>query len=206
MAEKIGIMGGTFDPVHIGHMVMASFAADEFCLDKVVFIPNGNPPHKRAFGDKMYRFDMTRLAVSDDERFSVSDFEISKESYSYAVDTVSHFAENGDKIYFIIGADSFYDLTTWHDFKNLVKKCAFIAFDRKSSGGKNIKHENIVSDIENFNKKYGAEVYYAKMPFIDVSSTMIRQRVSEGKSIKYLTCESVEKYIYQHNLYSEKEE
>lgn len=206
MTEKIGIMGGTFDPVHIGHMVMASFAADEFCLDKVIFIPNGNPPHKKAHGGKMYRFDMTRIAVSEDERFSVSDFEISKESYSYAVDTVSHFAKSGRKIYFIIGADSFYDLTTWHDFENLVKKCAFIAFDRKSANQKNIKHENIVSDIEKFNKKYGAEIYFAKMPYIDVSSTLIRQRVSEGKSIKYLTQSGVEKYIYQHNLYSEKEE
>lgn len=206
MAEKIGIMGGTFDPVHIGHMVMASFAADEFCLDKVIFVPNGNPPHKKAYGAKMYRFDMTCLAVSEDKRFSVSDFEISKDSYSYAVDTVSHFAENGDKIYFIIGADSFYDLTTWHDFENLVKKCAFITFDRKNTAEKSIIHENIVSDIENFNEKYGAEVYCAKMPNIDVSSTLIRQRIAKGKSIKYLTCESVEKYIYQHNLYCEKEE
>lgn len=201
MADRIGIMGGTFDPVHIGHMIMASFAADEFKLDKVIFVPNGNPPHKKVNCGKIQRLDMTYLAANSNPKFSVSDFEISKQGYCYTIDTVRHFKQNGDKIFFIIGADSFYDLTKWNRFDLLVRECAFIAFDRIDS-----MHENIVSDIEEFNKKYGAEICYAKMPFIDVSSTLIRKRVSEGKSIKYLTCESVENYIFEHNLYSEKEE
>lgn len=201
MTEKIGIMGGTFDPVHIGHMIMASFAADEFCLDKVIFVPNGNPPHKKAFGDKMYRFDMTKLAVAENKKFFVSDFEISKDGYCYAIDTVRHFKKQDAKIYFIIGADSFYDLTTWHNFELLVRECAFIAFDRNGR-----MHKNFAEDIEKFNKKYNSEIYFAKMPAVDISSTLIRKRVSEGKSIKYLTHGCVENYIYQHNLYSEKEE
>jgi len=201
MSCKVGILGGTFDPIHIGHLVMASFALDEFKLDKVIFVPNGNPPHKMAKSHRMHRLDMTKIVTSYNKKFEVCDFEILKDEPSYTIDTVRHLKRDGDEIYFIIGADSFYYLETWRNFDKLKKECYFIAFDRISD-----VETSFEDDIKIFNKKYDAKVLGAKMPVIDVSSTLIRQRVKDKKSIEFLTLKEVENYIIEHNLYSEKEE
>lgn len=201
MSCKVGILGGTFDPVHLGHLIMASYALDEFNLDKIVFVPNGNPPHKTAKSYKEHRLNMTKFVTSYNKKFEVCDFEILKDEPSYTIDTVRHLKNNGDEIYFIIGADSFYYLETWRNFDELKKECYFIAFDRISD----IK-TSFEDDIKKFNEKYDAKVLGAKMPFIDISSTTIRNRVKNKKSIEFLTLKEVENYIFEHNLYSEKEE
>lgn len=201
MSEKIGVLGGTFDPIHIGHLIMASFALCEFNLDKVIFVPNGNPPHKKAHSDRTCRLEMTKLASRVNQKFETCDFEILKDEPSYTIDTVRHLKKDNNEIYFIIGADSFYYLETWKNFEELKKECCFIAFDRISD----IK-TSFEEDIKIFNQKYDATVLGAKMPFIDVSSTLIRERVKNKKSIEFLTVKDVENYILEHNLYSEKEE
>ncbi len=196
MSEKIGVLGGTFDPIHIGHLVMASFAISQFKLDKVIFVPNGNPPHKTAFSNKKCRLEMTKLASKSNEKFDVSDFEILKDEYSYTIDTVRHLKNDDNEIYFIIGADSFYYLETWKNFDELKNECKFIAFDRISD----VK-TSFEDDIKKFNQKYSACVLGAKMPFIDVSSTLIRKRVKNKESIDFLTTDDVKNYILEHNLY-----
>lgn len=198
---SLGIMGGTFDPIHIGHLFTAEEARQQFKLDHVIFMPAGQPPHKDS--EKVtaaeHRYLMTLLAVVDNPYFTVSRLEIDSFQPSYTIDTVRRFRQiYNDKVnlYFITGADAILDITTWKDYKELLETCSFIAATRPGYALGKLKVILGPAFSEVIKK-----IHLLEIPAMAISSTFIRQRVAAGKTIKYLTPEPVEQYIYKNNLY-----
>lgn len=191
-------MGGTFDPIHYGHLLMAEEARQAFSLDYVVFVPNGLPAHKKAYHvtDPEHRYNMTALAIESNPCFSISRIEIERSGPSYSIDTIRHFRQiypDLDELYFITGADAIMQILTWHDYPNLVKQCKFIAVTRPGFMLDQLKH---ITDAE-FLKK----VSFLSIPLLEISSTDIRNRMAIGKSVKYLTPDSVIAYIKEESLF-----
>lgn len=196
---KIGVLGGTFDPVHTGHIRMAESCIRKMGLDRIMFLPNGNPPHKtdKCITDKYHRLNMIRIAIEDYEKFFLCDYEINREDYSYSVETMRYLRENYDhKLYLIIGADSFYQIDKWYCYKDLIRENSIIVLDRSYQG-----HEGIVKDITEFNHIYDADVHLCVMPLVDISSTDIRSKICGGEDIKGLVPDGVYDYIKVNKLY-----
>ena len=199
---SIGIMGGTFDPIHMGHLVTAEQARQQFKLDHVVFMPTGTPPHKEKsrITDAEHRYLMTLLAVVDNPYFTVSRMEIDSKETTYTIDTVRHFTKlynTAIKLYFITGADAILDITTWKDYELLLKTCEFIAASRP--GYPFDKLEAILGETYPEIEK---RVHLLEIPAMAISSTFLRNRVAAGKTIRYLTPQTVEQYIYKNRLYT----
>ncbi|NMB34820.1 MAG: nicotinate-nucleotide adenylyltransferase [Firmicutes bacterium] len=197
----IGIMGGTFDPIHIGHLVTAEEARQQFDLDFVIFIPAGAPPHKdaRYISPAEHRYIMTMLAVVDNPYFTVSRLEIDRQKPSYTIDTVQSFIKIYDhqlNLYFITGADAILDIISWKDCELLLDSCYFIAASRPGYSFGKLK-----SVLKSVSPRMIKKVHLLEIPAMAVSSTFIRNRVAAGKTIKYLTPEAVEQYIYKNGLY-----
>jgi len=197
---KIGILGGTFNPIHIGHLIVAEHIREFFPLDKVIFIPAGVPPHKKHVETWNDRFNMVNLSIMTNPNFLVSSIEIEREGNSFTIDTIKILKYNyvNDDLFFIIGADSLLDLKNWHKFDELLKLVKFIVVGREC-----ISEKSILDNIEQLKSSYGSNIYYLWAPLINVSSTEIRKKVNNNKSIKYLVTESVENYINEHELYKE---
>lgn len=200
---KIGVMGGTFDPIHYGHLAAAEAARVEFGLRKVIFMPAGNPPHKwlKEISDAEHRYRMTALAISSNSGFEVSRLEVDKSGISYTFDTMKQlkktYGEASD-IYFIIGADTVMELLTWHKIGELLTLCKFITVTRP--GFNNREMEQMIEEISS---KYNEEIICLEVPLLEISSTDIRERVRDGRSVKYLLPEEVEAYIFENGLYKE---
>lgn len=199
---KIGLMGGTFDPIHIGHLVTAEYAREQYALDKVIFIPSCNPPHKRArvVTDAQMRMEMVQLATITNFDFAISDVEIKRGGYSYTYDTVCYFNElYGDRarLYFITGADAIVEIITWKNADALIRSCEFIAATRPGY---------CLDTINSLPPVYREKIHFMEIPALAISSTDIRERVREGKTVKYLLPEGVETYIKKHGLYLPEEE
>lgn len=202
---KIGIMGGTFDPIHYAHLATAEFIRDKYKLDKIIFIPSGNPPHKQEYkvADKYDRYKMVMLATRNNENFIVSDIEIERNKKTYTIDTLRELKRkyiNAD-IYFITGADAICDIESWKDVEENFKLATFIAATRPG-----ISLLRAQEKIENLIKKYSANIISVYVPSLDISSTYIRDQIKEKKSVRYLVPESVEKYIHENKLYKDGEE
>ncbi|HOR86023.1 MAG TPA: nicotinate-nucleotide adenylyltransferase [Bacillota bacterium] len=200
---RIGIMGGTFDPIHYGHLVAAEAARVEFCLEKVVFMPVGRPPHKQQqnITEPEHRYHMTVLATSSNSGFEVSRLEIDKEGLTHTFDTIIDLKRiygEGTDIYFITGADAVLELPTWHRVKELMALCKFIAVARP--GFDNLHLEQKMAEISS---KYNADIICIEIPLLAISSTDIRNRIKNGRPIKYLLPEAVEMYIKEKGLYRE---
>ncbi len=196
--QRLGIMGGTFDPIHYGHLLMAEEAQQAFALDEVVFVPNGRPAHKNAYGVSLPedRYAMTRLATESNPCFSASRIEIDRPGLSYTIDTLRSFRAMYpvlEQLHFITGADAVLEILTWHEYDHLVNECRFIAVTRP---GFVLERLSEITDAE-----FLKHVSFLPIPGLEISSTDIRQRVREGRSIKYLTPEPVEAYIKQQGLY-----
>lgn len=200
MSKRIGIMGGTFDPIHYGHLVLAEEVLNEFSLDKIYFIPVGKAPHKdEEKADKDMRFQMVQLATITNSNFRALRIEIDSEEVSYTINTIEKLkcGENkDDELFFITGADAIIQLDSWMRFKELFSMCGFIAATRPG-----IDYKNVLEKIEYLKEEYGAKIYPIEVPALDISSTEIRDRVRDDRSIKYLVPESVEAYIKKNNLY-----
>ncbi|MCF6096618.1 nicotinate-nucleotide adenylyltransferase [Thermovorax subterraneus] len=201
IGKRIGIMGGTFDPIHFGHLVTAEEARINFELDKVIFVPTGNPPHKKDYEvtDSEHRYLMTALATNNNPFFEVSRIEIDRKGYSYTVDTLNQMVEiygSDTSLFFISGADAVLDILTWKNIKEVLDICTFIAATRPGYPINKLKDK-----LEEIKKLYGKDVYLLEVTAIAISSTEIRKRVKEGRSIKYLVPEGVEKYILKNGLY-----
>ncbi|MFA6669720.1 MAG: nicotinate-nucleotide adenylyltransferase [Bacillota bacterium] len=198
---KIGIMGGTFDPIHYGHLVTAEAAREKFCLDKVVFVPSGNPPHKKdkPISPGMDRANMTVLAIANNPYFEVSDIELKREGCTYTVDTLKGFIKIYDEdvqFYFITGADAVMEILTWKDVSTILKLCRIVSAYRPGSDIN--KFKSMVDELE---RVYRSNIHMIEVPALAISSTEIRRRVREGITIKYLLPEKVEDYILKKGLY-----
>lgn len=201
IGKRIGIMGGTFDPIHYGHLMLAEQIRTSFHLDEVVFIPVGKAPHKPLSNaaTKQQRLEMTKYATQTNPFFSVSDIEIRKEETTYTIDTIVEMQGKlnaEDKLFFITGADAILLLDTWKNYKALIERVTFIGATRPG-----IDEEALRAKINDFIEAYDARIELFFIPALAISSTDIRQRVMSGKSIRYLLPESVESYIHDHFLY-----
>ena len=187
--RRVGILGGTFNPIHLGHLVMAEVARDQLKLDRVIFIPSYLPPHKSVKDviDAHDRYHMVRLAIENCSSFEVSDIEILRQGKSYSIDTVRAFKERlprGTQVYFIIGEDSLTTLKTWKEIEKLLKLVKFVVVNRPGSVSK--------SKIKTLS---------VEMPGLDISSSEIRKRIHQGKTVKFLVSKRIEDYIKTHQLY-----
>ncbi len=201
MKLKIGIMGGTFDPIHFGHLVLAEHVRSQYDLDKIIFVPAGTPPHKRKFSasESENRKYMTVLATITNPNFTVSSLEIEDDEISYTINTIRKLKEeygSTAELFFITGADALLNIETWKDYQELLHQCHFIAGTRPGNDNTELQ-EKVVYLI----KAYKANINLFKVPALAISSTDIRNRVLTGQSIKYLVPEGVEQYIYKKELY-----
>ena len=187
---KIGIMGGSFDPVHIGHIDMAQKCMEEFLLDKIMFLPLGDPPHKKNITDKEIRIEMLSSAIKDFENFFLSRMEVDRVGKTYTYDTATVLKQSGDEYFFIIGGDSLNNLHKWYKAKELFKIMKFIVVDRQ-----HIDEDGTQAE------KMGAELYYSKYTGLDISSTDIRDRVKKNQSVDTLVPQNVLEIIKKYGLY-----
>lgn len=196
--SKIGLFGGTFDPIHFGHLMLAEQVLKEFSLDEIKFIPAGIPPHKtkKKVTDKQHRLNMVLLATKDNPRFSVSDYEICNERLNYSYITISHFKEQNpkDEFFFIVGGDSFRNFPEWKNYKTLISLCTFIVVPRPG-----------IEPTGYFEKFCGDEapprVFFLTGFSCGISSTAIRMQLKEGKEVSGQVPPSVEQYIKTNKLY-----
>jgi len=188
---KIGIFGGSFDPVHIGHLIIAESARNQFCLEKIIFIPAGIPPHRDALiATGRHRLEMTKLAIADNPNFEVSDIEIKKEGISYTYETLQIIQKQlNAEFYIIVGWDAFVILPSWYNAEKLAEQFTFIVAPR------------IVEKQQAFQFPFQVKYEMLDIPRIEISSTLIRRKIKAGQSIRYLVPDSVLKYIYQEKLY-----
>lgn len=189
-------MGGTFDPIHHGHLVAAEEVRDYFDLNEVVFVPSARPPHKigQTISDPRHRFLMCVLATISNPFFSVSSVEIERQGPSYSIDTVQHFRKlwgESTEVFFITGADAFSQISTWNNSSDLLKICTFVAATRPGFP-LDPDHDQLINSLKTI-----------EVSALAISSSEIRRRVSQRKTIKYLLPEPVEDYIYKNRLYSE---
>lgn len=198
--EKIGIMGGTFNPIHMGHLLLAEWAKEEMALDRILFVPTGCSYMKRASGtlNAAERLYMTRLAVAGREDFSVSDVEEKRSGPTYTSETLLELKSRlpEAKFYFIMGADCLFSIENWHKPEEIFQNCTVIAAARNGAS-----MEHMEEKCEEFRRRFGSDIRLLQFPRVEISSTDIRQRVAEGKSIRYMVPEKVEEYILQKGLY-----
>ncbi len=200
MAEKyrrIGIMGGTFNPIHFGHLVAAEAARVRFSLDKVIFVPSGYPPHKQTQANKNaeHRLMMTLLATIGNPYFDISGIEIDRGGYSFTFDTINelhNFYGADTQIYFITGADAILEICSWKNAELLIERCVFIAATRPGFN---------LNDVDSLPPAFVRNIKLMEVPALSISSTDIRKRVAAGEPIRYLLPEIVEQYIIKHKLY-----
>lgn len=195
---RLGVMGGTLDPIHYGHLVAAEAARVAFQLEKVLFVPNRLPPHKKDYrvSDPKHRYLMTILATITNPHFDVSRIELDRDGVSYTIDTLCALRrEYGSlaELHFISGADAILDLLSWKNVDELLALCYFIAATRPGY--------ELSGQLQKLQEKYPNRVFRVDVPALAISSTDIRRRIREGMSIKYLLPETVEYYIYKHGLY-----
>lgn len=191
--EKLGLLGGTFSPPHIAHSIIADSVREQLNLDKIIFIPSGNPPLKKSI-PAHHRFEMAKLAFGSDKNFTVSDIEIqNQDEKSFTVDTLQKLNEiyhNDALLYLIIGIDKLIELPKWKEPEKLFDLGKVIVLNRPGYFGDN--------SIRFYDK-----VNFVNVPFLEISSSMIREKINKGDSIKYLVTEDVENYIVRNNLYGQ---
>ena len=198
---KVGILGGTFDPIHNGHLILAQEALEAFGLDKILLIPTGLSYFKEGTGvtDPMVRLEMTREAAKDNPRFEVSDIEAIRPGNTYTADTLAELKKNNpeDSYYYIVGADTLVMMSLWRNPQAIFEKAAIIAAGREEQ----VAAEGLADEIRKLQEKYDVTILPLAARQIDISSTDIRKRCREGKSIRYLVPDAVRWYIEQKGLY-----
>jgi len=202
--KKIGIMGGTFNPVHHGHLVTAQEALDQFGLDEVIFIPTGDPPHKieDLLAHAEDRYLMTVIATSSNSSFFVYRIEIDRKGKSYTIDTVKELRKlfgSGSELYFITGADAILEILTWKNTREIVTLAKFIAATRPGYDLSKIKE--LKATLFDSEDEADRRIFIMEIPALAISSTDIRQRIKIGRPVNYLVPEGVNNYILKHGLY-----
>lgn len=195
--NRLGILGGTFDPIHYGHLIIASYAAEALDLNTVWFMPAQTPPHKigQDISPVEDRVEMVKLAIDDDDRFDFSDFDLQRNKPSMTADLLERVAMEMPEfeLLFIAGADSLIDFPTWNDPQQILHR-AQLAVAKRS--GATIE-DKVFDPIPNFRER----TVVFDSPIVEISSTDIRERMSDNKSIRYLLPPAVETYILEHGLY-----
>ena len=199
---KLAIMGGTFDPIHMGHLVTAEEVRHEFGVDEVLFVPTGHPPHKADINmtTSEHRYLMTVLATAANSNFKVSRIEIDREGVTYAIDTIREIKNiygEDVKLYFITGADAIQKILSWKDCEEVLKICNFVAVTRPG-----YNKDELIKEIEELKREYETNIYFLEVPALAISSSSIRKRIGADKPVKYLVPEEVENYIKKHMLYN----
>lgn len=200
MRRKIGILGGTFDPFHKGHFMLGKTAYEQFDLDEIWIIPNGNPPHKREIEHTDYemRCEMIRLAIAKTPYMKLCDAESSEEYFHYTYQTLEKFKENypENDFYFIIGADSLRDFPTWREPGRIAGLCTLLVACRDTSGIREVE-----AKIAEIKALFGARCFIMNSPKMDAASKEIRAMISVGKDVSNYLESSVQDYIREKNLY-----
>ena len=201
--RKVGIMGGTFDPIHIGHLILGENAYLQFGLDKVVFMPSGNPPHKkdRDGGTDLQRMDMVKLAIASNTHFEISDIEMNEDGYTYTYRTLERLVkEHPDtEYYFIIGAYSLFYFDSWKNPQRIADACTLVVATRNHTSD-----EKLDEKIEFVRKLFNAKIEKLDTENIDCSSSQIRSWIKEGHTVKYYVPDTVINYIHTYHVYTEK--
>lgn len=199
--KKVGILGGTFDPIHMGHLILAETAYDSFGLDYVMIMPNGNPPHKPGCvnASMEQRIHMAKLAVADNPHLVVSDFEKNQTTFHYTYETLELLKEEnpGTEYYFILGGDSLAQFHTWKEPQRICNQCCIIAAVRDQMDIE-VLHKNMIA----LRETYHARIEAMETPIIDIASHTIREKTEQKRSIRYLVPDSVESYIREQGLYT----
>lgn len=201
--KRIGIMGGTFDPIHIGHLILGETAYHQFQLDKILFMPAGNPPHKQARENRAtdrQRVDMVRLAIASNPHFSLSLEEMHREGYTYTYRTLERLRkQNPDtEYYFILGADSLYTFDEWREPGRILGACTILVGTRNHTSD-----EKLDRAIQHLEKKYQGNIQKLESLNIDISSKMIRSWIEEGRSLAYYVPDQVIDYIEKNKIYKD---
>jgi nicotinate-nucleotide adenylyltransferase len=219
LTQRLGILGGTFNPIHNGHLAAAEEVRDRMQLEKVIFIPSFLPPHKNEedMPSAVQRQEMVRLAIKGNKHFTVSDIEIRRGGRSYTIDTIEKLRQGhiGADLYFITGLDSFLEISTWKEWERLLTLCTFVVLSREGYRFRDISKLEFLNVPENdlaaLDGRYKVQmvirtgnmrIHLERIPFYDISSTDIRTRVRGGRSIKYHLPEAVEHYIIENKLYA----
>ncbi|MBT3343429.1 MAG: nicotinate-nucleotide adenylyltransferase [Gemmatimonadetes bacterium] len=192
MGERLGVLGGTFDPIHCGHVLLAQGVREQLDLDRVLFIPAADPPHKSSehLTSAQHRWTMVERALDGLDGLQPSPLEIERGGTSYTVDTLRHLSADhpAADLHLIIGADNVCDLSTWHDPDGILAIARVVAGARRQVGSAG-------------DDRYSDRMIHLDTPLFEVSSTTIRQRLRDGRPIRYLVPPAVEDYIRQHHLY-----
>lgn len=200
--KKVGILGGTFNPIHIGHLILADSARETFDLDEILFMPSGVPYMKdqNTVLAVSERVAMTSLAIEENHCFALSTIEADKADNSYTYETLQELHRRHPQVqyYFIIGADSLFHIETWRQPEEIFQLCTIIAAVREG-----FDREDCKQKAEELMERYHAEIRLLPSRMIDISSTDIRERIDSGKSVRYMLPDKVIEYIRKKNLYQQ---
>ncbi len=198
---KIGILGGTFDPIHSGHLMLGRFAKELFVLDKIWFMPNGTPPHKASDtieSQTKHRVEMVKRAISNEKDFILQLYEVDNKEVNYSYLTMEHFrdAYPEHEFYFIIGADSLFSIEKWKYPDRLLKTCIILAAYRDGKNKKEMEEK-----IVYLNQKFGADIRLLNTPNVDISSSEIRDKLKAHEDVTNMMPAGVYEYILENRLY-----
>jgi nicotinate-nucleotide adenylyltransferase len=219
LPQRLGILGGTFNPIHYGHLAAAEEVRDRLKLDQVLFIPSFLPPHKQdeEIPPAVQRLEMVRLATAGNPYFTVSDIEVKREGRSYTIETIEALRSTcrSAELFFITGLDSFLEIQTWHQWERLLTLSAFIVLSRPGYRFADLAKIDFLKDealelaaldrgelMQAVIRPGAFTIYLEMIPHYDISSTDIRKRMREARTVKYLLPESVEHYIITNKLYA----
>jgi nicotinate-nucleotide adenylyltransferase len=217
MAMRLGIFGGTFNPIHMAHLRSAEEVREAHGLDEVWFIPSASPPHKSAasVAPARHRLAMVRRAISGNPSFRVSSIELQRRGRSYSIDTLRVLQKHRPQaqLSLILGLDAFAEIGTWKEYESLFSLCDMIVTSRPGSTAGRLRrflpvaarrHFWYAPDRLSLQHRSGRRVFYQTISDLDISATMIRGHIRRGESIRYLVSPGVERYIRQHHLYVER--
>jgi nicotinate-nucleotide adenylyltransferase len=198
--KKIGIMGGTFNPIHNGHLFLAENAYEQIGLDQILFMPSKNPPHK-AKPDMItdqQRVDMINLAIQDNPHFDISTIELERDGYTYTADTLTLMMKEQQDLryYFIVGADSLFMMHQWYQPQVIFDLCTVVA-----AGRDHVDRARLEAQAELLKGQFHADIQLVEMPTIQIASADIRDRIAQNRTVRYYVPDQVAEYINSHKLY-----
>lgn len=196
--KRVGVIGGTFNPIHLAHLYIAYEAKEQLKLDKVIFMPAGSPPHKDIKNVLMpsLRYKMVELAIESYEDFEISNYEIEKLGYSYTYETLEYLKAEACELFFVTGADCLMNIESWKNPGKIFSLSNFIVFNRAG-----YNKEMLMQQIENIEKKYNTRISFLDIMDLEISSSMIRNRINNSKRVDFFLPKNVLEFIEENNLY-----